>query len=140
MFRLLLAAYSLVMFVALVLDVVLEFDLRTSPAWQLAVYHLMLVLFVSGLFVLSVSPGSTLMGWELRWGVVAGALLPVAGVLWSKGGIYDGLRSEELIALTVVFIVSWAILTVFACGVRGMILLWAPLFRHCLARERPQSV
>ena len=140
MFRFLIVVCSLVMFLALVLDVVLEFDLRTSPAWQLAVYHLMLVLFASGPFVLSAGPGSTLMGWKLRWGLVAVALLPVAAVMWSKGWIYDGLRSEGLIGLTAVFIGSWGILTVFACGVCGMMLLWTPLFRYCLARERPESV
>ena len=140
MFRLLLVLYSLVMFLALVLDGVLEFEPGTSPAWQLGVYHLMLALFASGPFVLSVGSGSTLMGWKLRWGLVAVALFPVAAVVWSKGWIYDGLRSEGLIGLAAVFIGSWAILTVFACGVCGMMLLWMPLFRHCLARERPESV
>ena len=140
MSRLLVLAYSLIMFLALILDVVLGFDLRTSPAWQLAVYHLMLALFASGPFVLSVNPDSTLMGSKLRWGLVAAALLQVAAAAWSKGWTYDGLRSEGLIGLVAVFIGSWAILTVFACGVHGMMLFWAPLFRRCLAKDRPESL
>ena len=135
MFRLLVLAYFLVMFLALVLDVVLEFDLRTSPAWQLAVYHLMSALFALGPFVFSVSPGPALMGWKFRWGLVAAALLPVAAAAWSKGWTHDGLRSERLIGLAAVFIGSWVILTVFACDVRGMMPLWAPLFRRCLAGD-----
>ena len=140
MFRLLLVAYSLVMFLALVLGVVLEFDLRTSPVWQFAVYHLMLAVFASGPFALSVNPDSTLMGWKLRWGLVAAALLAVAVVVWSKGWTHYGLRSEGLIGLAGVFIGSWAILTVFAYGVRGMMLLWVPLFWRCLAKDGPESV
>ena len=144
MSRLLALAYFLMMVMvlvlALVLDAVLAFDLRTSPTWQLAVYHLMLVPFVSGPFVLSVVPGSTLMGLKFRWGLVASALLlPVAAAL-SMGWAYDGFRSEGLIGLTALFVGSWGILTVFACGVSGMLLLWAPLFRRCRAKDRPESV
>ena len=132
MSRLLALAYFLMMVLVLVLDVVLGFELRTSPTWQLVVYHLMLAVFALGPFVLSVSPGCTLMGSKLRWGLVAAALFPVAAAVGSKGWTHDGLRSEGLIGLAAVFIGSWAILTVFACGVRGMMLLWAPLFRRCL--------
>ena len=140
MSRLLALAYflmmALVLVLALVLDVVLGFDLRTSPTWQLAVYHLMLAPFVSGPFLLSVVPGSTLMGSKFRWGLVASALLlPVAAAL-SMGWAYDGFRSEGLIGLTALFVGSWGILTVFACGVSGMLLLWAPLFRRCWAGDR----
>ena len=140
MYRLLVLAYFLIMFLVLVLGVVLKFDLRTSPAWQLAVYHLMWAVFASGPFVFSVSPGPPLMGWKLRWGLVAAALLAAAAAAWSKGWSYDGIRDEGLIGLAAVFIGSWAILTVFACGVCGMMLLWAPLFRRCLAKDRPESV
>ncbi len=131
-------AYSLVMFLALILAVVLGFDLRTSRPWQLALYHLMLVLFALGSFLLSVRSGSMLMGRKLRWGLVVVALLAVAAVAWSNG--WTGLRGEGLIGLVVVFIGFWAIPVVFACGLCGMLLLWAPLARRCLAREHPESV
>ena len=142
MSRLLALAYFLMMVLVLVLvlDVVLGFELRTSSTWQLVVYHLMLAVFASGPFVLSVSLGSTLMGSKLRWGLVASALLLAVAAALSMGWAYDGFRSEGLIGLVALFIGSWSILTFFACGVCGMLLLWAPLFRRCLAKDRPESV
>ena len=144
MSRLLVLAYflmmALVLVLALFLDVALSFELRTSPAWQLVVYHLMLGIFASGPFVISVGLDSTLMGSKLRWGLVASALLLAVAAVLSMGWAYDGFRGEGLTGLAVLFIGFWSILTVFACGVSGMMLLLAPLLRRCLAKDRPESV
>ena len=44
---------TVVMVLATLLTFVWEFDVRTSPAWQVGVYYLMLVLFLSRSFVVA---------------------------------------------------------------------------------------
>ena len=89
----------------------LEFDLETSPAWQVGVYHLMLSLFLSMIFVLAFQLP---LGFGERFRMVMlvlAVLTPVAVFAggWVLGGAYSGFRDPRLFQLTVVSVSSFAL-------------------------------
>ena len=118
---------------AFLLTFLWRFDLATSPAWQVAIYHGMLVLLLSVTFVVSSFPPLCL-GWGLRWFLVGLALL-VPVVVFSAGwvltGSYSGLRDDRIFDLVVVsvsaFMLIWAFITFplggFLLG-RDLVRLW----------------
>ena len=104
---------------AVLLTFLWRFDLATSPAWQVAIYHGMLVLLLSVTFVVSSFPPLCLgWGWGLRWFLVGLALL-VPVVVFSAGwiltGSYSGFRDDRIFDLVVVsvsaFMLIWAFIT-----------------------------
>ena len=77
----------------------LGFDLVESPAWQVGVYHLMLVLLASMPVIVSLSPFWDLGGLRLRLWMTVIALFMPAVVLafdWFQGGTYAGFRDPRL--------------------------------------------
>ena len=95
----------------MVLLTFLEFDLETSPAWQVGVYHLMLFLFLSMIFVLAFQRP---LGFGVRFRMVIlvlAVLTPVAVFAgsWVLGGAYSGFRDPRLFQLTVVSFSSFAL-------------------------------
>ena len=97
-----------------------RFDLATSPAWQVGIYHGMLALLLSVTFVVSSFPPLCLgqgLRW-LRWFLVGLALL-VPVVVFSAGwiltGSYSGFRDDRIFDLVVVsvsaFMLIWAFIT-----------------------------
>ena len=88
----------------------LGFDLHDSPGWQLALYYLMLFVFVLGPVitaapsVLPLFPGAA---GKVDWLIVALLALVMAGVLlfgWLRGGAYESLRDPRLFSLSVLFV------------------------------------
>ena len=111
-----------VVVLATLLAFVWESDVRTSPAWQVGVHHLMLGLYLFLTFVLA-SRRPFPFGERFR-GVmlVLAVLMPVAVFAggWVAGGAYLGFRDERIFDLVVVsassFVVIWATI-VFLCSV-----------------------
>ena len=80
----------------------LGFDLVESPAWQVGVYHLMLVLLASMPVIVSLSPFWDLGGLRLRLWLMVIALFMPAVVLafdWFQGGTYAGFRDPRLMTM-----------------------------------------
>lgn len=97
---------SLVAFLA-----VLEFDLETSPAWQVGVYHLVLFLLLSIIFVVAFQRPLGF-GERCRSVMLAMAVLTPAAVFaggWVLGGAYSGFRDPRLFQLTVVSVSSFVL-------------------------------
>ena len=123
-FALVLGAFigTVVVVLVTLLVFVWEFDVRTSPAWQVGVHHLMLGLYLSLTFVLA-SRRPFPFGERFRWGMlVLAVLMPVAVFAggWVAGGAYLGVRDERTFHLVVVsyssFMVIWTTI-VFLCSV-----------------------
>ena len=128
-----------VVVLAALLVFVWEFDVRTSPAWQVGVHHLMLGLFLSLTFVLA-SRRPFPFGERFRRGIlVLAVLMPVTVFAggWVTGGAYLGFRDERIFDLAVVshssFVVIWATIVV-PCSV---FVLSKALFRYWRLGELP---
>ena len=98
----------------------LEFDLVTSPAWQVGIYHGMLALFLSVTFIVASFPPLYLgrrLRW-LRWFLVGLALLVPVVVFfagWILTGFYSGFRDDRIFDLVVMsvsgFMLIWMFIT-----------------------------
>ena len=136
------SAFGLAVFIGTVMSVlaillmfVWEFDVRTSPAWQVGVHHLMLVLFVSLTGVLA-SQRPFPFGKRFRRGmVILAVLMPVtvfAGS-WATGGAYLGFRDERTFDLVILsvssFTLIWATI-VFPCSTFVFSSALARYWRH----------
>ena len=110
----------------------LEFDLGTSPAWQVGVYHLMLSLFLSIIFVVAFQrPLYFGEGFRMVMLVLA-VMTPVAVFAggWVLGGAYSGFRDPRLSQVMVVsipsFVLSWMVVFLpYSC-----FLLVRAFFKH----------
>ena len=91
-----------------------ELDIGASPAWQVGVYYLMLVLFLSLTFVVALWHPSPLGEWFRRVALALAVIVPVAVFAcgWVTGGAYIGFRDERTFDLVVVsvssFVLIWA--------------------------------
>ena len=100
----------------------LGFDLATSPAWQVGIYHGMLALLLLVTFVVASFP-PLFLGQRLRWFLVGLALL-VPVVVFSAGwiltGPYSGFRDDRIFNLVVVsvsgFMLIWMFIIFPLCG------------------------
>ena len=110
----------------------LEFDLATSPAWQVVIYHGMLALFLSMIFVLAFQRPLSL-GERFRMVMLVLAVLTPVVVFftgWILTGPYSGFRDDRIFDLVVVsvsgFMLIWVFIT-FPLGgflfVRELVLL-----------------
>ena len=119
----------------------LGFDLVESPAWQVGVYHLMLVLLASMPVIVSLSPFWDLGRLRLRlWLMVIVLFMPVVVLAfdWFQGGTYAGFRDPRLIIMVSV-----------STGVSGMLLgavgltkgaaLFFVLLFQCMERPFPAA-
>ena len=99
----------------------LGFNLETSPGWQLALYYLMLFVFVLGPVITAVPSALPLFpgaAGRVDWLMVALFAFVMAGVLlfgWLRGGSYESLRDHRLLPLSVLFVFG-AIAVVFVVG------------------------
>ena len=102
-----------------VLAFVLDFDLSTSPAWQVGVFHLALFLLLSLTFVAASRRPFSFSGGFRRFSLGMAILVPVGvvGHGWIVGGPLEGFRDERVFTWVTVsvaiFMVSWLI-TAFA--------------------------
>ena len=73
-----------------------EFDLSTSPVWQVGVYHLALALPVFMTFVVASRRPFSFSGGFRRFTMGAAVLVPVAlfGGSWALNGPFDGFRGR----------------------------------------------
>ena len=96
-FRLVLPVVAAVIALASLLVFVWSFDPAISPIWQLALHHLMLVLFLSTTFVLAAQPRSYLGEGFRRAMLVLAIGLPavVFSASWVMNGAYEGVRDER---------------------------------------------
>ena len=103
---------TVVVVLATLLEFVWEFDVLTSPAWQVGVHHLMLVLFLSLTFVLAsrrLFPfGKRFCGGMLVLAVLMPVTVFVGG--WVTGGAYLGFRDERTFDLAVVSFSSFVLI------------------------------
>ena len=93
----------------------LEFDLETSPAWQVVIYHGMLSIFLSLTFVVASFP-PLYQGQRLRWFLVALALLVPVVVFftgWILTGSYSGFRDDRIFDLMVVSVSGFMLIWMF---------------------------
>ena len=97
-----------------------EFDVRISPTWQVGVYYLMLILFLSLTFVVASGRPFPFGEW-FRRAALALAVLVIVAVFaggWVTGGAYVGFRDERTFDLVVVSVSSFALIWatfVFPC-------------------------
>ena len=118
----------------------LEFDLETSLAWQVGVYHLMLFSFLSLIFVVAFQRPLGLISERGRGVVLALAFLtPVALFAggWVLGGSYSGFRDPRLFQVTVVSVSSFALLWMTVFLPCSWFLLVSVFFRHF---RRPRAL
>ena len=90
-----------------------QFDLSTSPAWQVGIFHLALFLLLSVTFVLaSRRPFSFSVGFR-RFTIALAAMVPVGVFLeiWLVNGPYDGFRDDRIfygvVGSMVAFMLAW---------------------------------
>ena len=108
-----------------------RFDLATSPAWQVRIYHGMLALSLSLTFVVSSFPPLCL-GQGLRWFLFGLALLvPVVvfSVGWILTGSYSGFRDDRIFDLVMVSVSAFMLIWVFITFPLGGFLLVRDLVR-----------
>ena len=113
---------AVVFFLVTLLVFVWEFDVNTSPAWQVGVYYLMLALFLSLTFVVALWRPFPLGEWFRRVALAIAVLVPVVVFVggWVIGGAYVGFRDERAFDLVVVS-VSW------------FVFIWITLVVPCFA-------
>ena len=89
-----------------------ELDTGASPAWQVGVYYLMLVLFLSLTFVIALWRPSPLGEWFRRVALALAVIVPVAVFAcgWMTGGAYIGFRDERAYDLVVVSVSSFMLI------------------------------
>ena len=133
-FRPALPIVAAVMTLAGLLVLVWRFEPASSPTWQLVLYHLMLVLFLSTTFVLAAQRRFCLGERFRRAMLVLAIVLPavVFSASWFMNGAYEGARDERFLVLVVVSATSFMLLWEAAAVLRV-----AFVFGRELAREQP---
>ena len=131
-FRLVLPVAAAVMTLAALLVFVWSFDPASSPTWQLALHHLMLVLFLSTTFVLAAQPRFCL-GEGFRRAMLALAVgMPavVFSASWVMNGAYEGVRDERFFSMVMVSATSFMLLWGVAAFLRVAFVLGRELFQE----------
>ena len=116
---------------AVLLTFLWRFDLATSPAWQVGIYHGMLALLLSVTFVIASFPPLCL-GQGLRWFLVGLALLVpdvVFSASWVLTGPYSGFRDDRIFDLVVVSVSAFMLIWMFITFPLGGFLLGMDLVR-----------
>ena len=109
----------------------LDFDLATSPAWQVVIYHGMLALFLSMIFVLAFQRPLGL-GERFRMVMfVLAVLTPVVVFFtgWILIGPYSGFRDDRIFDLVVVSVSGFMLIWMFIAFPLGGFLLVRELVR-----------
>ena len=109
----------------------LEFDLATSPAWQVGIYHGMLALLLSVTFIVASFP-PLFLGQRLRWFLVGLALLVPVVVFftgWILTGPYSGFRDDRIFNLVVVSVSGFMLIWMFITFLLGGFLFVRDLVR-----------
>ena len=103
---------AVVFFLVTLLAFVWEFDVNTSPAWQVGVYYLMLALFLSLTFVFASQRPFPFAEWFRRAALALAVLVPAAVFAggWVIGGAYVGFRDERTFYLVVVSVSSFLLI------------------------------
>ena len=122
-----------------------EFDLSTSPAWQVGIFHLTLALLLFLTFVVA-----SRWPFQLQWGIPEfhhgkrrgrwlWFLTPVAVFAggWALGGSYSGFRDPRLFQVTVISVSSFALLWMAVFIPCSWFLLVRVVFRHF---RRPRAL
>ena len=130
-FMFLFVLLPLIAVLASLLTFLWRFDLATSPAWQVGIYHGMLALLLSVTFVVASFPPLCL-GQGLRWFLFGLALL-VPGVVfsasWVLTGPYSGFRDDRIFDLVVVSVSGFMLIWMFITFPLGGFLLGMDLVR-----------
>ena len=90
-----------------------EFNLSTSPVWQVSVFHLALVLLLSLTFVAASRRPFSFSGGFRGFTMAMAVLVPVAlfGGSWVLNGPFEGFRDERIFTWVTVsvagFMVAW---------------------------------
>ena len=109
----------------------LDFDLATSPAWQVVIYHGMLALFLSMIFVLAFQRPLGL-GERFRMVMLVLAVLTPVVVFftgWILIGPYSGFRDDRIFDLVVVSVSGFMLIWMFIAFPLGGFLLVRELVR-----------
>ena len=118
--KLMVIIYSLVLILALAFFYLLDFDLDSSPGWQVGLHYLLLLSLLLGPFLLVVQGRLPHLGW-FDWGMLGLVALILAGVLalgWYRSGPYTDFRDARVLPLTLIFV-----------GVSSITVCLASLFR-----------
>ena len=98
----------------------LDFDLESSPGWQVGLYYLLLLFLLPGPFVLAVQGRLPHLG-RFDWAMLGLVALILAGFLalgWYRGGPYTDFRDACVLPLTLIFV-----------GISSIAICLASLFR-----------
>ena len=98
----------------------LDFDLESSPSWQVGLHYLLLLSLLLGPFVLVVQGRLPHLG-RFDWAMLGLVALILAGVLalgWYRSGPYTDFRDARVLPLTLIFV-----------GVSSIAVCLASLFR-----------
>ena len=119
----------------------LGFDLVESPAWQVGVYHVILVLLASIPVIVSRSPFWDRGRLKLRpWLVLAALCMPVVVFTldWVMGGSYAGLRDSRLI-VTVSGSVCAIVTVLCIVGLAKVMAFFFAMAFRCMERPVPSA-
>ena len=135
-FRLVLPVAAAVIALASLLVFVWNFDSAISPIWQVALHHLMLVLFLFTTFVLVAQPRSCLGEGFRRAMLVLAVGMPavVFSASWVMNGAYEGVRDERFFGIVIVSAMSF----VFLWGVSALVRVTF-VFGRYLVQERRRT-
>ena len=98
--------YGLVLILTLAFSYFLDFDLESSPGWQVGFHYLLLLFLLPGPFVLVVQGRLPHLG-RFDWAVLGLVALILAGVLalgWYRSGPYTDFRDASVLPLTLIFV------------------------------------
>ena len=109
--------YGLVLILVLAFLYLLDFDLESSPGWQVGLHYLLLLSLLLGPFVLVVQGRLPHLG-RFDWAMLGLVTLILAGVLalgWYRSGSYTDLSDARvLLPLTLIFVGTSSIAICFA--------------------------
>ena len=132
--KLMVIIYGLVLILALAFFYLLDFDLDSSPGWQVGLHYLLL-----GPFLLVVQGRLPHLGW-FDWGMLGLVALILAGVLalgWYHSGSYTDLRDARVLPLTLIFVGTSSIAICLASLFRlFFVVAWVST---CSEGELPES-
>ena len=119
-----LASAGIGMAIGFCLVLVAGFDLSTSPAWQLALYYLMLVLVLAAPSLVGLHPVFGWLGW-FRW-VLPGLALLLRSFSWGRAGFYPallrGVRDDRYYSITIRSSL-WVLMVIYPVWIARIFLL-----------------